>query len=90
MIKNKGESRMIVQETHKKDMSKKWDIKIMDSTNTNIFVDIIALIICFLVLVGMIIMKITEKKKKLMKMLHIKLDIKKQIIRKTYSYELKK
>ncbi len=81
---------MIVQETHKKDMSKKWDIKIMDSTNTNIFVDIIALIICFLVLVGMIIMKITEKKKKLMKMLHIKLDIKKQIIRKTYSYELKK
>ncbi len=81
---------MIVQETHKKDMSKKWDIKIMDSTNTNIFVDIIALIICFLVLVGMIIMKITEKKKKLMKMIHIKLDIKKQIIRKTYSYELKK
>ncbi len=78
---------MKIKEKYGKTISKKKKIKISGSTNSNILVAIIITIVIFFILVGIVITKIIEKKKKLTRIITIKMDIKKQIIKKTYTYE---
>lgn len=78
---------MKIKQKNRKSISKKWRFKFKGITKSNIFVNTIVIVILFLFLIGIIMIKIIEKRKKLTSMITIKMDIKKQIIKKTYTYE---
>ncbi len=78
---------MKIKRNRRKNIFRKKKVKISGNTNSNIFAAIIITIMIFFILLELMITKIIEKKNKIERSITIKLDIKKQIIKKTYPYE---